>query len=68
MSYYGKETIKMKIFEQAKNMVGKVDKERMVKVGLTAIGVVSLLLSNKDAANDRAKMKQEIIEELSQKK
>jgi hypothetical protein len=68
MFYYGKETIKMKIFEQAKNMVEKVDKGRALGIFSAAVGIAGMLLSNKVEANNRAKMKAEIIEELSQKK
>lgn len=51
-----------------KGMVENIDKARVLSVVSAAVGIGGMLLSNKVEANNRAKMKQEIIEELSQKK
>ena len=51
-----------------KGMVDNVDKGRALGIISAAVGIAGMLLSNKVEANNRAKMKAEIIEELSQKK
>lgn len=53
--------------ENLKNAVEKIDKAKVLSVASAIVGIGGMLLSNKVEANNRAKMKQEIIEELSQK-